>query len=159
MNEQPDLDQCSICLEQVSSFLDTLPCSHSFHKSCLGQWIISRWIFDERVTCAYCRAQIPDVEALPCVDLAALLREVEDEAESEDYDENLGNNDEGIEFDADDGHRLSQVPGLVNNVVLCFQNEIITMMILNGALFRVPDSFVNSTNLERFEFLIEWVFY
>ena len=34
-----DLDECSICLEPLTSFkLYTLECKHVFHKDCIYEW-------------------------------------------------------------------------------------------------------------------------
>lgn len=44
-------DVCSICLVQISSKGSTLPCTHSFHTTCIRTW------FRRRQSCPYCCAE------------------------------------------------------------------------------------------------------
>lgn len=50
---------CSICLEKIETGDDeSLPCSHSFHRECIG-----RWNEVER-TCPVCRRRVGDEESV-----------------------------------------------------------------------------------------------
>lgn len=49
-------DECGICLEDIAVDEEkyTLPCKHTFHKSCLNPWC-----WRNPCTCPKCRAVIP----------------------------------------------------------------------------------------------------
>ena len=52
-----NLETCSVCMEEVWRNQDpaTLPCGHTFHKTCVGGWL-GRVRTD---TCPTCRAKVP----------------------------------------------------------------------------------------------------
>lgn len=35
----PDLDECSICLEDMERDVSVMPCKHYFHTRCLKTWV------------------------------------------------------------------------------------------------------------------------
>ena len=41
MSKENDKENCSICIDELASEIDfkTLECNHSFHKSCIEDWI------------------------------------------------------------------------------------------------------------------------
>ncbi|KAF2686325.1 hypothetical protein K458DRAFT_387332 [Lentithecium fluviatile CBS 122367] len=50
----PDEPHCSICLEDWSisqRIIETSPCKHIFHETCLVTWLNT----NNRTTCPYCR--------------------------------------------------------------------------------------------------------
>ena len=35
-------DICTICIDELSSLVRTLPCGHLFHKNCIDVWILEK---------------------------------------------------------------------------------------------------------------------
>ena len=53
-DEQVELEQCAICWDKIQphALSMTLHCQHTFHSSCIGQWL------SKKGTCPMCRAVI-----------------------------------------------------------------------------------------------------
>lgn len=51
---------CTICFEDVKSsqFVRNLPCNHSFHKSCIDNWLYLSMHKYEDIKCPLCRHKI-----------------------------------------------------------------------------------------------------
>ena len=47
--ESEPIEQCTICLENISSEFRLLKCKHKFHKNCIEKW------FEAKDTCPVCR--------------------------------------------------------------------------------------------------------
>ena len=45
-------DNCSICLEEITSNPEFLPCAHRYHTNCINQWIV------RNPTCPMCKISI-----------------------------------------------------------------------------------------------------
>jgi hypothetical protein len=56
----PEVAECSICLEALTSRVKHLACSHDFHDLCINQWAL------EDDSCPLCRAPINE-KAVPAV--------------------------------------------------------------------------------------------
>ena len=48
-----ELDNCPICYEKIDNSINYLPCGHSFHKSCLENYINNN-LDKDYILCPYC---------------------------------------------------------------------------------------------------------
>jgi hypothetical protein len=56
-------EQCSICIEAMNSNKDelrVLPCSHSYHQTCIFKWL------EFQANCPICRHQLKETKAGKC---------------------------------------------------------------------------------------------
>ena len=56
--EEEQEDLCAICLEElvVGDAAAGLPCSHSFHETCIRKWLATQRGSHRRMTCPVCKA-------------------------------------------------------------------------------------------------------
>lgn len=55
-NNDDDQQACSICLEAAEGDVLALPCTHCFHRTCIGEWLKAS---QNVLRCPLCRAEFP----------------------------------------------------------------------------------------------------
>jgi hypothetical protein len=77
---KPITKECSICTENFTSTVISLPCKHEFHKDCIVEW------FKLRNTCPIDRTDFPtdDQDYEKKMNRSNSINQEEDEGEEED---------------------------------------------------------------------------
>lgn len=108
-----NLKTCTICLEDILTDIEFLPCAHSFHRDCISGWVVSK------PTCPMCKIPIY-VNSPDQLNLYNYHKNIQDQnAERESrffHQVSAGVFDNADESLGEDYDNQLQIPNILNDV-------------------------------------------